>query len=306
MQALILAAIVIPAHGALAQGDGPRVYPLAPVRLTVASGTYMRMSSNFNFQQDVLIAGADITSHVGALSALHNFGLAGRFAQVQAVAIFGDVDGAGSIQQGDQSPFVLNQSASGFGDPYVQFRLGLAGAPALQLAEFAKHAPGFQLYGLIGANIPVGAYDGTRPLNIGTNRWAIRVGAPMVLPLLNPARPLIIEIVPSVYFYTANDDPFRADTRTQDPRLVLETHASYNLTKKFWIGGDFRYQWGGETSSDGVPDDNKTSHGGANIDVGYQVNRALSLFAGYGGVVVASDDAKGTMFRVRGNLVLPF
>lgn len=304
--ALALLALALTRRDAVAQGDGPRVYPLAPVKLTVVSGTYMHMSSNFNFQQDILIVGADITSDVGALAFLHNFGLAGRFAQVKAVPIFGGVDGSGTVEQGNQPPITLNQSVSGFGDPYAEFRLGLVGAPALKLPEFVKHAPGFQLYGLIGANVPIGDYERTRPLNIGTNRWAIRVGAPMVLPLLSPARPLIIEIVPSIFFYTANNDPFGADTRSQDPRLVLETHASYSLTKKFWIGGDLRYQWGAETTTDGVPDDNETSHGGASAEVGYQLHPAFSLIAGYGGIILQADDAKGTMFRIRGNLVLPF
>jgi hypothetical protein len=306
VQALVLVAVVIPTRGALAQGDGPRVYPLAPVALTVVSGTYMHMSSNFNFQQDILVVGADITSDVGALAFVRNFGLAGRFAQVELVPIFGGVDGTGAVQQGDQPAYTLDQGVSGFADPYVQFRLGLSGAPALELPEFVKHAAGFQVYALLGANVPIGAYEQSRPLNLGTNRWAIRLGVPMVLPLLDPRRPLLLEFVPSIYFYTANSAPFRASERTQEPRLVLETHASYNLTRKLWAGVDFRYQWGAETTTDGVSDDNRTAHGGANVEVGYQLHPAFSLIVGYGGIVLPSDDAKGTMFRARGSLVLPF
>ena len=305
--AVILSVLVAVAPGRVAaQGDGPRVYPLAPVGLTVASGTYMHLASNFNFQQDILVLGADITSDVGALSLLHNFSLAGRFAQVQVVPIFGGVDGSGTVQQGDQPPFTLDQSVSGFGDPIVQLRVGLVGAPALRLPEFAKHAPGFQLYGMVSANVPIGSYEQSRPLNLGTNRWAIRLAAPMVLPLLDPKRPLLLEIVPSVFLYTTNNAPFRASERTQEPRLVLETHASYNLTKKLWAGADLRYQWGAETTTDGVADDNRTSHGGVGAELGYQFHPAFSLIVGYGGIVVNPDDAKGTMFRVRGILVLPF
>lgn len=304
--ASLLAVLVTPTRSAHGQGDGPRVYPLAPVGLSVVSGTYMRMSSNFNFQQDILVLGADITSDVGALALLHNFGLAGRFVQVQVVPIFGGVDGEGFVQQGDQPPFTLNQSLSGFADPYVQFRLGLSGAPALKLPEFVKHAPGFQVYALVGANIPIGAYEQSRPLNLGTNRWAVRLGVPMVLPLLDPKRPLILEVVPSIYFYTTNSAPYRASERTQDPRLVLETHASYNLTRKLWLGGDFRYQWGAETTTDGVSDDNRTSHAGAGVEAGYQLHPAFSLILGYGGIILESDGAKGSMFRVRGSLILPF
>jgi hypothetical protein len=305
-RACLIAVLFAPTGSALGQGDGPRVYPLAPVGISVVSGTYMHLSSNFNFQQDILILGADITSDVGALALLHNFGLAGRFAQVQLVPIFGGVDGTGTVEQGGQPAYELSQSVSGFADPYVQFRLGLAGAPALELPEFVKHAPGFQVYALLGANVPIGSYEQSRPLNLGTNRWAIRLGVPMVLPLLDPKRPLILEFVPSIYFYTTNSEPFRAGERTQEPRLVLETHASYNLTKKLWAGADLRYQWGAETTTDGVPDDNRTSHAGGGVEVGYQLHPAFSLIVGYGGILLESDGAKGSMFRVRGSLILPF
>jgi hypothetical protein len=195
---------------------------------------------------------------------------------------------------------------SGFGDPYVQFRLGLAGAPALKLPDFVKYAPGFQVYALVGANIPIGDYKQSRPLNLGTNRFAIRLGVPMVLPLLDPKHPLTLEIVPSVYFYTTNDAPFGATERTQDPRIVLETHASYNLTKQLWAGADLRYQWGAETTTDGVPDDNRTSHAGAGVELGYQLHPAFSIIAGYGGIIAESDNSRGSMLRLRGTLILPF
>ncbi|MCU0622148.1 MAG: transporter, partial [Gemmatimonadales bacterium] len=288
-----------PARRLAAQGDGPRVFPLAPANISVVSGTYMHLASNFNFQQDILILGADISSDVGALALVHNFSVAGRFAQAQVVGIFGGIDGSGTVQQGDQPPFTLNASESGFGDPMLWFRLGLVGAPALTLAEYATHVPDFQLYGLLTANVPIGSYESSRPLNLGTNRWAIRVGAPMVFPLLDPKHPLLLEVVPSIFFYTTNTDPFRANARSQAPRLVLETHASYNLTPRLWVGGDVRYQWGAETTTDGVADDNRTSHGGLGAEVGYQFHPAFSLIAGYGAIVVNPDEAKGTMLRLR-------
>jgi hypothetical protein len=303
--ALVLA-LAVATSPALAQGDGPRVYPLAPTGLNIVSGTYMNMGSNFNFQQDILIVGADISSNVGALSYLHTFGIAGRFAQLWVTPIFGSVDGSGTAGFGGPEPETIDVSAvTGFADPYVAMRIGLVGAPALKLADFAKHKPGFQVYALAGANIPIGDYEQSRPLNLGTNRWAFRLGVPMVLPLLAPTRPLLLELIPSVYFYTDNDAPYGAEMRTQAPLFALESHASYNLTSRLWLGGDLRYQVGAETTTDGVKDDNALSHIGGNIDVGYQINRALSAFVGYGGVLAESDGAKGSMFRVRLNMVLP-
>ena len=290
---------------ALAQGDGPRVYSLAPVGLNVVSLTYMRLDANVNFQQSILLGNAEINSDVVAVSYLRFFPVAGRFAQIWLTPIWGSVGGTLTLPPAPGVPPVINApTVSGFADPYVAFRIGLMGAPGLPLAEFVKHKPGFQLYALAGANIPIGDYKSTRPLNLGTNRWAFRFGVPMVQPFLSPARPLLLEVIPSLYVYTHNNDPYGGgNVRTQDPLLAIETHLSYNLTPKVWVGGDLRYQNGGETSTDGVPDDNHISHVGGNLNVGYQIARPLSVFAGYGGVLAESDGSKGTMFRVRANLV---
>jgi hypothetical protein len=290
---------------ALAQGDGPRVYSLGPVGFNVLSLTYMGMDANYNFQQTVLLGNADINSDVVALSYLRLFRVGGRFANIWVTPIWGRVDGSLTPPPTPGGPAVINApTVSGFADPYVAFRIGLVGAPGLPLAEFVKHKPGFQLYALAGANIPIGDYEGTRPLNLGTNRWAFRFGVPMVQPFLSPKRPLVLEVVPSLYVFGDNNDPYGGGSvRSQDPLLAIETHLSYNLSPKIWVGGDLRYQNGGETSTDGVPDDNHISHLGGNLNVGYQVAPPLMVFAGYGGILTESDGSKGTMFRIRANLI---
>lgn len=284
-----------------AQGDGPRVMQLAPTGLNIVSGTYMHMWSNFNFQQDILIKGAHITSDVVALAYLHTFSIGGQFAQIGLTPIWGTV--TGDYEPAPGLPNLEVPSVNGLGDPYVAMRIGLYGAPGLPLARFVKHKPSFQVYALAGANIPIGEYNASQPLNIGTNRWAIRLALPMVQPLLNPAKPLVVEVTPSLFLYTTNNDPFGPSTfRTQAPLFVLENHVSYNVTKKLWVAGDLRYQAGGETSSNDIPDGNGLDHLGGNLDLGYQLLRPLSLFVGYGGILVEGDGASGEMFRVRANL----
>jgi hypothetical protein len=300
--ALILTLASLAPSAASAQGDGPRVMQLAPTGLNVVSATYMHMFSNFNFQQDILIQSANITSDVFALAYLRTFSIGGQFAQIWLAPVWGTV--GGDYQADVGFPNINVPTVSGFADPYVAMRVGLFGTPGLSLAKFVKHKPEFQVYALVGANIPIGEYNSAQPLNLGTNRWAIRLALPMVQPLLNPAKPLVFEVTPSLYLYTTNNDPFGPATfRTQAPLAVLESHLSYNLTRKLWVAGDLRYQVGGETSSNGIPDGNGLNHAGGNLDVGYQLLRPLSLFAGYGGILWEGDGATGNMFRVRANLV---
>jgi len=79
---------------------------------------------------------------------------------------------------------------------------------------------------------------------------------------------------------------------------VIESHLSQNFTKKMWASLDLRYQRGGETTTDGVPDDNRMNQWGGGASLGYTFNRAWSSFAGYGRIFGGSD-ANGEMWRAR-------
>jgi hypothetical protein len=182
--------------------------------------------------------------------------------------------------------------------------MGLIGAPALKLPEFVKRKQGFQLYGLFGVYMPLSQYDSSSPINLGTNRWGIRLGAPMVMPFGKPARPVNLEVNPTIIFFTANNDPFGSAThRTQEPLFQIENHLSYNLMKKLWGSLDLRYQYGGETTSDGVPDDNRLQQLGGGATLGYAITRKLGAQVGYGNMLYKSDNSHARMWRLRATYV---
>jgi hypothetical protein len=307
--ALALVCLALSPGTARAQGDGPRAWLLAPDGLNAVSFTWMELSSNYNFAGDILIPGADLDSDVKALTFIHYFGLAGRFAQVQATGIFGGV--GGTVELGPGSPLpnfppgvYQTRRFRGFGDPVFTFRVGLAGAPALKLPEFAKHRQGVQLYAMVSAAPPLGEYNTTQLVNLGTNRWSIRTGPVMVVPFRTGATPTLLEIIPTINFYTTNQDVVGgAVERSQDPVFVTESHLTHNLTTKFWVGGDLRYQYGGATTTDGIQDDNRTNALGAGVTVGYQILRPLAVFTGWSKVIAEDDGSRGTMWRVRMALV---
>ena len=74
------------------------------------------------------------------------------------------------------------------------------GAPALTPAEYVKHKKVFEIHALLGFTPALGDYSETSPLNLGTNRWSLRLGLPMVLPFAASAGSTHLELVPSVYF----------------------------------------------------------------------------------------------------------
>jgi len=280
----------------MAQGEGPRTYLPAPVGTDIVVPTWMAISSNFNFAQDILVEDADISSRILVLTYTRFFYLGGRLAQIWVTPVFGEVDG--TVQVGPTRVEIPKQS--GFADPIVNFRIGLVHAPALKPADFVKHQQRFQVHALLGVSMPLGEYDSGNPVNLGTNRWAIRVGVPMVAPFGNPARPVWLEVDPSVTFYTDNTDPSGgAARRSQAPLWVVENHLSHNLTKKFWGSLDLRGQIGGETTTDGVADDNDARALGGAVTLGYQISRPLGVQVSYGSIIVTEGAAEATMWRFR-------
>lgn len=298
--------MLAPPDRAQAQGEGPKSYLLAPVGLNAVTFIYLDMASTMNFAGNILIPNAEIESDVGVVSYVHFFSVGSRFAQIWVNGIWGTVRGEVTVGEGAPPilPFPLGAtvkipSESGLADPYVAMRVGLVGAPALGLEEFMQYEQGFQMHALFGAYVPVGDYDGERPLNLGTNRWGLRFGVPMVLPIGNPARQFNWEIVPSVVFFTDNTDPYRADLREQDPLGMVESHLSRNFTKRFWGSLDLRYQYGGETATDGVSDDNRLGQLGGGVSLGYAFTRFFSCYGSYGEIVARNDDSEGDMIRAR-------
>ena len=290
-----LIVLVLLSNRVQAQGEGPLVYPLVPIGTNSLSVTQMDMTSNMNFSGSILIPGAEIESDITAINYNRFFAVGDRFAEIWATGIFGSVEG-----EVVGTPIgTVSADVSGMSDPYFAMRVGLVGAPALTPAEFVKYKQGFQLHGLVGLAPAWGDYDDNKPLNLGTNRWSLRLGLPMVIPFHQAAKPTRLELVPSLYIYGDNDEPFRADSREQDPLFVVEAHLVHNFTPNIWGGLGLRYQKGGETETDGIADNNEIDQLGGDVELGYKFSNSWQAFVTYGEVLSENDGSESDMWRMR-------
>jgi hypothetical protein len=191
---------------------------------------------------------------------------------------------------------------TGSADPFVAFRLGLVGAPALTLQEYTRYEPGFQLYAYLRAYIPIGTYDAKKPINLGTNRWIWNPALPMVIPFGTQQRPTYLEVVPALRLFGKNSNPTfptQGDELTQKPIFLTETNLTHNFTSKLWAGVALRYQVGGEVEIDGVGQDNALNQLGYGLNLGYQILAPLGAYISYGNILASSNNANGEMFRLR-------
>ena len=102
-----------------------------------------------------------------------------------------------------------------------------------------------------------------------------------------PGRRTTLEVLPSVWFFSDNDD-YVGQTLSTDPMFQLEAHLTRDFTEHFWGSLDSTYMAGGKSTVNGVGGDS-LNNVGVGFTLGYQINDNLSLTAGYMATVNDSD-----------------
>lgn len=279
-----------------AQDDGARAYMLIPdgTRVATLQGIFLR--ANQSLAPGTVIPDAKIDIDVAVLQFTQTFSIAGSQSAVFAALPLGEVRGSLALPGGK-----ISGKSSGAGDATLGAIFGLVGSPALMLKDYAAFRPGFSL-GLLGKLIvPTGTYQSDKLINLGANRFTYQLGLPMTYSLgrsqLDPSL-TTFELLPTVTFFDSNDSPFGADRVSQDPLLGIEAHITHNLGQAFWISGDARYTYGGETRTDGIDDDNIQEALALGVTANLYFSQQLSFKATYGGTVARSDNGPdGWMLR---------
>lgn len=290
--------LVFTLTNALAQSDGPRAHLPTPVGVWALNVKYLSLDQNLLPNGNLYLVNAQITAHVMPITVVHSFSIKSRWARVSAalVPVF-------SMQGNVQSDLNLPRNSfdvNGISDGFVSFELNVFGNQAMKLQKFAKTPPTFTLNGQFRVWYP-GSYKSENIVNLGTNRFALDLSAPMQIPLgKDPKKGIWLETWPGIQFYTANTNPTifsKADKIAQTPLFYLENHFSFNIKTKFYAGADLRLQHGGETKTDGVNDGNRISLLGGGLFLGYKPLPFLDFFASYDSVLWGDGDVYARMFR---------
>ena len=125
----------------------------------------------------------------------------------------------------------------GFGDPTIRFSINFIGAPALTMKEFASYKQNLIVGASLRIGIPLGQYDDTKILNIGSNRWSFKPE----LGFSKAFGPCTIEVAPGVVFYTNNGDYVYGHTRAQAPLFSLQGNVSYSFAPSCWLAVNATY-----------------------------------------------------------------
>ena len=265
---LLLLATAAPARG---QSIDPRFFVNTPVDMNFLVGGYGYSWGSVSFDPSVPIENAHVTFHGPLVGYSHAFNFYGMSAKANFGNAFACVHGTGEVRGVEES-----RSICGLSDFSAAVSVNFLGAPALSLSEYPHYHQGL----LMGANLtvtaPIGQYDATKLINVGTHRWSFRpqVGISQALGRLT------LEFLGAVTFYTANGDFYNGHVRQQAPLYSGQLNVVYTFRSGIWgaIGGTL--YGGGRITTDGVKDPEFEQNGRLGATLVFPVNRhnALRIF----------------------------
>jgi hypothetical protein len=186
----------------------------------------------------------------------------------------------------DTSAGPFRASTNGVSDVGFLWQMNIFGGPALSREQFRSFVPQtFSSFHLL-VTTPLGTYQPNSPINPSANRWMV---SPTVNYSYTPDHGWTwIETYISGRLFSDNDNYLvnGSQNLSQRPILRLEEHASRNLTDAIWLSVDAYYNVGGETSIDGIAQDNMANTLRIGSGMGLRLWRGADLGMNYERVVV--------------------
>src|SRR5262245_29707979 len=238
-------ALSLCAAGVSAQELEPRAFSPSPVGTTFVLGSVGRSEGGILFDPALDIDNVQADLWIATIGAGRTFGLGGRQAKILGVLPVA----WGSIA-GDVHALAQRQDLAGLVDPRFKLSVGLIGAPALTLAQFARTPRRTAVGAGVTVVPPLGQYSPRQLINLGYNRWAVKPE----IGLSHPAGRWTLDASAGVWMFSTNGSyyPARAVKR-QHAVVALQGHASYSLPGRSWLAVNATWFAGGETRLDGVP-----------------------------------------------------
>ena len=281
----------MPVH---AQQLEPRAYANLPIGLNFLVAGYAYSRGDVLFDPAVPVTNASARVNVLLLGYVRSLDFWGNSGSIGLVLPYGGISASGQVTaSGQAEPQATSLTRDGFGDPVLRLAVNLYGAPALPAERFREYRQDTIVGTSLIVAAPWGRYDGSKLVNIGTNRWSLKpeVGVSQAL------GSWILEGALGVTFFTDNDDFFGGHTRKQDPLYAAQAHVIYYFDPGLWGALDLTYYAGGRTSVDGSLNNDlqQNSRWGATLGKSLDPRNALKLYFSSG--VVART---GTSFQTVG------
>ena len=226
----------------LAQELEPGAYWPLPKGLNIVTIANTLNRGDLAFEPSAPIDEASATINTTAFAFTGTFSLAGRSANagVGLPVIGGHLEGLYLGEPAEVGRF-------GLGDPRFRLAMNLYGAPAMTPQQFASYVQRTIVGISVTVGPPLGQYDSSKLINIGTNRWSIKPE----FGFSQTRGQWVVEFMAGVWLFTDNTDFLGGRTREQDPIAATQFHLTYRIKRDMWLAGNVNYFTGGRTTIGG-------------------------------------------------------
>ncbi|UJX42935.1 transporter [Desulfovibrio sp. JY] len=270
--------VLAPWGRATAGTTNARDYVPLPPGTNIINLYYSHGFGNELYARDKKVSdNANLTTNMGILRPIHYMQLGPFTIDPQAVIPFGEVE-------------LNGERSSGVGD--ITFLSTIWLINNMEQGYYFAYSPYI--------TIPSGPYRRESIVNLGSNRWSFKQELAVGKRLADKAW---LELIANVEFFTNNIDAPDAEkkpvTSSKDPLYGVEFHASYDLTKDFFVSGDYYFAYGAETTLDGARQNDRTCNHTVGLSFFYMLNQHLQLMADYKLPVAVQNGIKTNSITLR-------
>ena len=267
----LVAGLLFSVCSAHAQELEPRAYSNLPVGLNFAVMAYAYSEGGLATDPSLPIDDAHLRIHTGAFAYARSLDLMGSSGRFELIMPFSVLSGTALVAGAPAS-----REISGLGDPRFRLAVNFRGAPAGDLKAYAKYMAQPPRT-VVGASLqvipPLGQYDPSKLINLGTNRWAFKPD----IGFSRRIKSFTWDMTLGAALMTENTNFYGGKHVEQDPIYSTQLNVSYDFGKGLWVALGTTYYTGGRTTVDGVEKDNELGNSRVGLTVALPINRHYSL-----------------------------
>ncbi|HEX5650171.1 MAG TPA: transporter [Steroidobacteraceae bacterium] len=252
----------------LAQDIEPRAYSNIPLGVHFLGVGYAHSTGGLSADPSLPIEGAELRTDSMLFGYARGIEVGGQSGKVDVALPYAWLEGTAEVAGEPQ-----RRRVSGFGDPRIRISWNLLGAPALTLPEFASYRQETIVGVSLQASLPLGQYDESRVVNLGSNRWWLKPE----LGMSHVEGPWTFELAGSATIFGENSDFLGGQSREQDPIYSLQGGVVYGFARGVWVALHGNYYTGGRTRVDGVEGDDLQQNSALRLTAAWPLNARDSV-----------------------------